>query len=430
MDKIRVTGGNRLSGKVRISGAKNAALPLMAACLLTEETLHLSNMPHLADISTMANLLINHGAALHLDGCCSEFGGHSGDVIDLCAKNINNLTAPYEIVKKMRASVLVLGPLLARFSEAKVSLPGGCAIGTRPIDLHLSALEKMGAQIDLSDGYIIAKVDGKLKGAEIEFAKVSVGATENLIMAATLADGVTTLKNAAIEPEVTDLAELLVKMGAKIEGVGTTELKITGVDKLNGADHSVVSDRIEAGTYMLAAAITGGDVEVTKIRADIMGSTIDKLRQANIDVEITSDTSIKVSAIGKDLKAFDAITVPYPGFATDMQAQFMALACFAGGESRIVEDIFENRFMHVSELCRMGANIMVSGKEAIIKGSKQLKGAEIMATDLRASVSLVIAALAAEGQTTISRMYHIDRGYERIEEKLAGIGAKIERIRG
>jgi UDP-N-acetylglucosamine 1-carboxyvinyltransferase len=427
MDKIKVTGGNRLKGIVEISGAKNAALPLMTAALLSDKPLKLSNMPHLVDIATMANLLVQHGVDFKLDGAESS-GSSSGNVIILTAKEITNFEAPYNIVRKMRASVLVLGPLLARFGHAKVSLPGGCAIGTRPIDLHLKALEQMGAIIDLQEGYISAKVNGRLKGAHILFDKVSVGATENLLMAATLADGVTTLANAAKEPEITDLAHCLVAMGAKIDGIGTDTLVITGVKELHGAEYSVIPDRIEAGTYMIAAAITDGDVEIRGINADIMYATIEKLDEAGVEITPT-DNGLRIRRKGKDIHSVNVTTQAYPGFATDMQAQFMALMCIGDGASVINETIFENRYMHVSELTRMGADIKVDGHTAVVKGHP-LKGAEIMATDLRASVSLVLAALVAEGETRISRMYHIDRGYERIEEKLAALGAKIERYNG
>jgi UDP-N-acetylglucosamine 1-carboxyvinyltransferase len=426
MDKVRVSGGNALCGVINISGAKNAALPLMAASLLSDKPLKLSNMPNLVDISTMAHLLVQHGADLELDG--SSYDGRScGQVISLAAKNITNFEAPYSIVRKMRASVLVLGPLLARFGQAKVSLPGGCAIGTRPIDLHLKALELMGAKIDLQEGYIAASVDGRLKGAEIQFDKVSVGATENILMAATLADGKTILGNAAKEPEVTDLAQCLVKMGADIEGIGTDTLIINGVKKLHGAEHRVVSDRIEAGTYMIAAAITDGDIELRGISSDLMRSTIEKLDEAGVSITEDKQGYIHVKRKKGKIHSVNATTQPYPGFPTDMQAQFMTLMSIADGTSIINETIFENRYMHVSELARMGADITVEGHTAIVKGIPRLKGAEVMATDLRASVSLVLAALAAEGKTKISRMYHIDRGYERIEEKLSCVGANVER---
>jgi UDP-N-acetylglucosamine 1-carboxyvinyltransferase len=398
----------------------------MTAALLTEEPLKLSNTPHLMDIATMANLLIQHGVDFKLDGTCqNSLKSYEGQVIILDAKNITNFEAPYSIVRKMRASVLVLGPLLARFGKARVSLPGGCAIGTRPIDLHLKALEQMGAKIDLEEGYISASVEGRLKGANIQFDKVSVGATENLLMAATLADGVTTLGNAAKEPEVTDLAHCLVKMGAKIEGIGTDTLVITGVESLHGTEYKVISDRIEAGTFMIAGAITNGDIELRGIELDIMRATIEKLEEAGVEITQT-ESGLRVRRKNGVINSVNATTQPYPGFATDMQAQFMALMCIGDSASVINETIFENRYMHVSELSRMGADITVEGHTAVIKG-RPLKGAQIMATDLRASVSLVLAALVAEGETTISRMYHIDRGYERIEEKLAILGANIER---
>lgn len=423
MDKIIIEGGVPLKGEVRISGAKNAALPLMAACLLTSDTLRLSNLPHLVDISTMVNLLASHGVDFKLDGIASD-GGHNGEVILLNASNIINFEASYDIVRKMRASVLVLGPLLARFKKARVSLPGGCAIGTRPIDLHLSALEKMGAEIILDGGYINASTEG-LKGADIYFEKVSVGATENVLMAATLAEGTTILRNAACEPEIGDLANCLVKMGAKISGIGTSTLTIEGVPNLHGADYSIIPDRIEAGTYMVAAAITGGDVTLKGVNASILGSVIEKLREAGISV-VENENGIRVSR-PNGIRPVDITTEPYPGFPTDMQAQFMALMCVADGESILKENIFENRFMHVSELHRMGADIRIEGNVAKIKGSG-LKGAQVMATDLRASVSLVLAALVATGETVLNRVYHIDRGYERVEEKFAGVGAKMVRV--
>lgn len=427
MDKIEVKGGVTLKGNINISGAKNAALPLMAASLLTDEEVVLFNLPHLADISTMANLLIQHGVDFSLDGD-HDSGGHFGQVIVLDAANITNFEAPYDIVKKMRASVLVLGPLLARFGKAKVSLPGGCAIGTRPIDLHLKAFEAMGVEIELEQGYISATAqEGGLQGANINFDKVSVGATENILMAATLAKGQTILTNAAKEPEITDLAEFLVKMGAKIEGIGSDRLVINGVKKLHKASHRVVADRIEAGTYMIAAAITGGDINLYDIQADILESTISKLRDCGVKITIC-ENYINVKGNLDDIRAVNASTQPYPGFPTDMQAQLMSLLALSKGTSVISENIFENRFMHVPELCRMGADISITGHDAIIKGVKKFKGAELMATDLRASVSLVLAALVAEGTTTINRMYHIDRGYERIEEKLSFCGAKITRL--
>lgn len=428
MDTIRVIGGRPLKGTIKIGGAKNAALPLMAASLLTEGVLELSNLPHLMDITTMANLLVQHGVDFKIDGT-SDSEGPIGRVVSLQASNITNLKAPYDIVRKMRASVLVLGPLLSRFGEANVSLPGGCAIGTRPINMHIKALEQMGADIVLEEGYVHAKVKGRLKGAEIQFDKVSVGATENVLMAATLAEGTTIISNAALEPEVVDLAHCLKAMGANIEGEGTDKITIRGVDALHGASYAVIADRIEAGSYMVAAAITDGELLLEGIDLDIMGATVQKLREAGVSIEEES-RGIRVKRAGKTIKSVDATTQPYPGFATDMQAQLMALMVVADGTSMLHETIFENRFMHVPELARMGADITVEGHTAIIKGVKSLKGAKIMATDLRASVSLVIAALAAEGETFINRVYHIDRGYERIEEKLAACGALIERIKG
>lgn len=427
MDKIRIQGGAPLHGTIYISGAKNAALPLMAACLLTKDTLVLSNVPNLADITTMANLLIQHGVSFSVDGCAtaSESGGR---IILLNAGNITSRVAPYDIVRKMRASVWVLGPLLARFGEAKVSLPGGCAIGTRPIDLHLGALEQMGATINLSEGYIHATVADKLKGAEIYFDKISVGATANLLMAATLAEGRTVLYNAAREPEITDLGNCLKAMGAKIEGLGTSTLTIDGVEELHGAHYPVIADRIEAGTYAIAAAITGGHIELIGARHDMMEAVLEKLTQVGVSVTST-EQGIIVSNPDKKLGTVDITTQAYPGFATDMQAQFMALMTVADGASIISETIFENRFMHVPELSRMGANITITGHSALVRGTPTLRGAEVMATDLRASVSLVLAALVAEGETIINRVYHIDRGYERVEEKLKACGALIERIK-
>lgn len=426
MDKIHIRGGIPLHGKIQVSGAKNAALPLMTACLLTNQPLILSNLPHLADIITMANLLIQHGVELKLDGS-GMATPNNGRVICLHAAHIHNRMAPYDIVRKMRASILVLGPLLARFGEARVSLPGGCAIGTRPVDLHLNALEHMGAMITLEGGYILAKVKGRLKGAEIAFDKVSVGATENILMAATLADGVTILKNAACEPEVMDLAYCLNRMGAKIEGIGTTTLTITGVAELKGTQHKVIADRIEAGTYAIAAAMTGGEIEICGLETDIISSLLEKMTLAGIKITLTPN-GILVSSNGF-IQPVDITTQPYPGFPTDMQAQFMALMSVANGASVISETIFENRFMHVPELNRMGANITISGHTAMVRGVPQLTGAEVMATDLRASVSLVLAGLIAKGETTLNRVYHIDRGYENVEEKLRICGAEIRRIK-
>lgn len=422
MDRIKITGGNRLNGKIQISGAKNAALPLMAASLLTGDTLKLSNVPYLADVVTMANLLAQHGVDISFSSSSGEFGKN----MSLSAGNITNFTAPYDLVRTMRASVLVLAPLLARFGQAKVSLPGGCAIGTRPIDLHLKALEQMGAQIELAEGYVNAHTKGRLKGADITFEKVSVGATENILMAASLADGVTTLRNAAREPEVCDLAYCLQKMGAQIEGIGTDTIRIVGVEKLSGCDYSVVHDRIEAGSFAAATAITGGDVELIGARIEHMQAVVEKLTDAGVTITET-ERGVRVVSDGR-IKCIDVITQPYPGFPTDMQAQMMAMLCMADGASMITETIFENRYMHVPELARMGAKIVVHGSSAMIRGTDELVGAEVMATDLRASLSLVIAALAAKGETIIHRVYHLDRGYERLEEKLSACGAKIERI--
>ncbi|MFO1242844.1 MAG: UDP-N-acetylglucosamine 1-carboxyvinyltransferase [Rickettsiales bacterium] len=429
MDKIRIRGGKTLKGRIRISGAKNAALPLMCASLLTKDALTLTNLPYLADIVTMARLLIQHGVTLSMTDGSKDFaldGKPRGRIVSLQADNIHNLTAPYEMVRTMRASVLVLGPLLARFGEAKVSLPGGCAIGTRPIDLHLKALEQMGAKIELTEGYVKASVEGRLKGEEIQFEKVSVGATENLLMAASLAEGKTVLRNAAREPEVVDLANCLIAMGAKIEGAGTDVVTITGVEALHGATHKVVADRIETGTYIACAAITNGEVDLVGADASLLPGVIEKFSEAGVLIE-PYENGIRIHG-AKELYGVDAMTQPYPGFPTDMQAQFMALMTVARGASMVTETIFENRFMHVPELVRMGGNVNVHGASALIRGNPRLKGAEVMATDLRASVSLVIAALAAEGDTVIHRVYHLDRGYEAVEEKLAACGADIERI--
>lgn len=426
MDSIRVHGGVPLRGSIQISGAKNAALPLMTASLLTEDPLVLSNIPHLADIATMANLLNQHGVTLKVDGCEPE-GGSFGRVLELCAADIPNKTAPYDIVRKMRASVWVLGPLLARFGEAIVSLPGGCAIGTRPIDMHLYAMEKLGATITLTEGYVHTKTNGRLKGAEITFDKVSVGATINTLMAATLAEGTTIIHNAAREPEVTDLAHCLQRMGAQIEGVGTDTLIIHGVERLHGAKHSIIADRIEAGTFAVAAVITGGDLQLLGIPHEHIEVILEKLQKTGAEITVT-EQGVRVRKGEDAIKPVDIITQPFPGFPTDMQAQLMALMTIANGASVITETIFENRFMHISELMRMGANITVQGNSATIRGVPKLKGAQVMATDLRASVSLILAALVAEGETTISRVYHLDRGYERIEEKLAACGALIERV--
>ena len=425
MDRIKIRGGRRLSGAVPVSGAKNAALPLMAASLLTEDTVTLENLPHLADISTLANLLMQHGVEVSMNG--EVKGGHSGRILALTAAEIRSTTAPYELVRKMRASILVLGPLLARCGQAKVSLPGGCAIGNRPVDLHLRGLTQLGAEIDLSDGYIHARAPKGLSGAHVLFPMVSVGATENLLMAASLAEGEPVLVNAAREPEVTDLARCLVAMGADIQGIGSGTLTIRGVPRLTGAVHSVVPDRIETGTYAIAAAITGGDIEMIGGRPDLVEALTELLSQAGADVAPT-ERGFQVRGNGT-VRGVDVTTEPYPGFPTDMQAQVMALMATAKGASLITESIFENRFMHVPELSRMGADIHVHGSSAMVRGVPRLAGAPVMATDLRASVSLVLAGLAAEGETVVHRVYHLDRGYERLEEKLAACGADIERVR-
>ena len=427
MDQIAIQGGNRLSGSIEISGAKNAALPLMAASLLTDETLTLTNLPQLADISTMAKLLGQHGVEISMAGEAAN-GGHLGRAFCLNARNIDNTTAPYDLVRRMRASVLVLGPLVARFGEARVSLPGGCAIGTRPVDLHVKGLEQLGAEIELESGYMTARAPNGLTGGNVVFPFVSVGATENLMMAAALAKGETVLTNAAREPEVIDLAHCLIAMGAQIEGLGTDKIVIQGVDALHGAEHAVVADRIEAGTYAMAAAITGGELELIGARADLLQAAFRKLAEAGLEITPT-DRGVHVTLGNDGLKGTDVMTEPHPGFPTDLQAQMMALMSVAEGAAMITETIFENRFMHVPELARMGANVNVHGSSAMVRGVESLKGAEVMATDLRASSSLVLAALAARGDTVISRVYHLDRGYERIEEKLSACGAVIERVK-
>jgi UDP-N-acetylglucosamine 1-carboxyvinyltransferase len=426
MDKIRIRGGKALVGSIQVGGAKNAALPLMTASLLTDETLSLANIPHLADITTLANLLGTLGVEIALDGHAA--GGHQGRVLALTARKISSTTAPYDLVRKMRASVLVLGPLLARERQAKVSLPGGCAIGARPVDLHLKGLEALGAKIELREGYIDAVAPQGLTGAKVVFPFVSVGATENLMMAACLAKGTTILANAAREPEVGDLARCLIAMGASIEGVDTDTLTIHGKDRLAGARHPIVPDRIEMGTYAMAAAATGGDIELLGGRVELIAAAADVLRGAGATIEDT-ERGMRVRRTNAPLVGVDVMTEPFPGFPTDLQAQMMALAATAEGASMITETIFENRFMHVPELRRMGANINLHGGSAMVRGVRKLTGAQVMATDLRASVSLVIAGLAAEGETLVNRVYHLDRGYERLEEKLAACGADIERVK-
>lgn len=427
MDSIRIRGGIPLKGTIPISGAKNAALPLMAATLLSAETLTLRNLPHLVDITTMANLLASHGVALHMNGGAGE--GCGGRVLELTTARITDTTAHYDLVRKMRASILVLGPLLAREGRARVSLPGGCAIGARPVDLHLKALEQMGATIAIDGGYVDARVDGRLKGAHLVFPQVTVTGTENLLMAATLADGETIIDNAAREPEVADLAHCLIAMGAEIEGVGTSRLVVRGKDALHAATHSVLPDRIEAGSYAVAAAITRGKVLLEGADATHMAALIKVLTAAGVSVE-AREGGLLVDAENRAIRGVDVMTEPHPGFPTDMQAQVMALFATAEGAALMTETIFENRFMHVPELKRMGADINIHNNSAIVRGVAKLSGAPVMATDLRASMSLVLAALAAPGETTIARVYHLDRGYERLEQKLAACGAEIERLRG
>jgi len=421
MDSIIVTGNGPLNGQIPIAGAKNACLTLMPATLLSEEPLTLTNAPRLSDIRTMSVLLESLGAeVVQMQG---------GQVLALSSHAISSHKAEYDIVRKMRASILVLGPMLAREGHAVVSLPGGCAIGARPVDLHLKALEAMGAELELKDGYVHARAPGGLKGGTVAFPFVSVGATENALMAATLARGTTVLRNAAREPEIVDLAQCLRKMGAQIEGEGTGTITIEGVDRLGGATHSVVPDRIELGTYMLAPAICGGEVECLGGRIGLVGAFCERLDAAGISVEETA-TGLKVARRNGRVRAVDVVTEPFPGFPTDLQAQMMALLSTAEGTSVLEERIFENRFMHAPELMRMGARIEVHGGTATVTGVEHLKGAPVMATDLRASVSLILAGLAAEGETIVNRVYHLDRGYERVEEKLSAVGAKIERITG
>ncbi len=420
MDRIRIRGGRPLSGEIGIGGAKNAALPLMAAAMLTDERLLLSNVPRLADIQTMGLLLAQHGLAV-------EPVGNDGRTLSL-GGTITNTEAPYDIVRKMRASALVLGPLLARTGEARVSMPGGCSIGARPIDLHLKGLEQMGATFRLDGGYIDGRVTGRLRGATIVFPFVSVGATENLLMAASLADGRTVLANAAREPEIGDLARCLNAMGARIEGIDSDRLTVEGVACLHGASHAIIADRIETGTYACAAAITGGEVMLNNARLDHLGATIRILREAGVEID-ERPGGLRVRRLN-GLHGADVMTEPYPGFPTDMQAQFMALMAVSDGAAMVTETIFENRFMHVSELNRMGARINVHGASAIVRGVSALSGAPVMATDLRASVSLIVAGLAARGETVVNRVYHLDRGYEALEQKLAACGADIERLSG
>jgi UDP-N-acetylglucosamine 1-carboxyvinyltransferase len=429
MDRIRIRGGNKLNGTIDISGAKNAALPLMIVPLLTPETVTLHNVPRLVDVSRLQRILQNHGVDITTAGKRIGQLGSAGETLKISAKTIVDTTAPYDLVSKMRASFWVLGPLIARMGEAKVSLPGGCAIGTRPVDMHLLAMEKLGAECEIDQGYVIAKAKKGLKGGHISFAKVSVGATHAALMAAVLAKGDTTIENAAMEPEITDVAECLVKMGAKIEGIGTKTLHITGVTSLKGAEHTVVADRIETGTYAMAVGMAGGDVTLRGARADTLEDVILTMRRAGIDVS-TNNEGMRIKRNGSGIMPVDVTTDPYPGFPTDLQAQFMGLMTMAKGKSHIRETIFENRFMHVQELARLGADIHLHGDMAEVRGVAKLTGADVMATDLRASVSLVIAGLAAQGDTMLHRVYHLDRGFEALEEKLSGVGAEVERLSG
>jgi UDP-N-acetylglucosamine 1-carboxyvinyltransferase len=423
MDRIAITGGTRLNGEIAISGAKNSAIKLMAASLLTDEPLRLTNMPRLADTRFLGALLRRLGTEVE------EHNGPDGPETLLTTREITSGIAPYDLVRQMRASFNVLGPLIARTGQAKVSLPGGCAIGARPVDLHLKALEALGAQIDLHEGYVYAQAPRGLKGANIDFPFVSVGATEHALLAAVLARGETVISNAACEPEIVDLADCLNAMGAKVEGAGSPVIRVLGVDRLTGATHAVVADRIETGTFAMAAAMAGGAVRLTRTRSDFIESLLQKMEQAGVEVERAADGML-IRRNGARLAPVELTTDPYPGFATDLQAQFMALMTLADGESVIRETIFENRFMHAPELARLGADVSVSGGEARVRGVERLTAAPVMATDLRASVSLVIAGLAAQGETTVSRVYHLDRGFERLEEKLSACGAQIRRIRG
>ena len=417
MDKFLIQGGVKLEGEVRISGAKNAALPLLAAMILADSPITLTNVPNLKDVNTLVKLIAGLGVEIT----------YEGDTVKADISTLDNQFAPYELVKTMRASILVLGPLLARYGSAKVSLPGGCAIGSRPVDQHLKALEALGAEIEVEAGYVHAKVDGRLKGGEVIFDMVTVGGTENILMAAVLADGVTTIRNAAREPEITDLAQMLIKMGAKIEGLDTDTLVVTGVESLHGCEYAVVADRIETGSYLAAAAITGGKIKTTNTDPNLLESVLDKFEEMGAEVT-RGDDWIELDMMGKRPKAVSFRTLPHPDFPTDMQAQLMAVNAIGRGFATISETIFENRFMHVPELARMGANIQVEGNDAVVTGVDKLSAAPVMATDLRASFSLVLAALAAEGETMIDRIYHIDRGYEDIEAKLQGIGAQIKRV--
>ncbi|MES2857611.1 MAG: UDP-N-acetylglucosamine 1-carboxyvinyltransferase [Pseudomonadota bacterium] len=417
MQKIIVAGGARLHGEVRISGAKNAVLPILCATLLADEPVRITNVPRLHDVLTIARLLGGLGAGVV----------HEGNAMTVDPRSVDSHVAPYELVKTMRASVLVLGPLLAKFGDAEVSLPGGCAIGSRPVDLHIKGLQALGAEISVDHGFIKARSNGRLKGARHVFEMVSVGATENVLMAAALAEGTSVLENAAMEPEVVDLAECLVAMGARIEGAGTSRITIEGVERLHGCEHAVVADRIETGTFLVAAAMTGGSIVATHARPDTLDAVLEKLREAGASISVDGDR-IALDMHGQRPHSVNLTTAPHPAFPTDMQAQFMALDCVADGVGVINETIFENRFMHVNELVRLGADIRVDGHTAVVRGMDVLSGAPVMATDLRASASLILAGLVADGDTIIDRIYHLDRGYENIEAKLSGLGASIRRV--
>jgi len=429
MDRIRIVGGRPLNGAIPISGAKNATLPLMIASLLTDQTLILDNVPRLADVNLLQRILGNHGVDVMVGGKRPGDTEYQGQTLHISAAHVVDTTAPYELVSKMRASFWVIAPLVARMGEAKVSMPGGCAIGTRPVDLLIMVLERLGAAIDIDGGYVIARAKSGLKGGEIVFPKVTVGGTHTALMAAALAHGTTVIENAAREPEIGDVADCLNKMGAKISGAGTSRITVEGVTKLSGARHSVLPDRIETGTYAMAVAMTGGDVMLEGARPELLQAALDVLGKAGATVAATN-TGIRITRNGAGISPVEVATDPFPGFPTDLQAQLMALMTQADGTSRITETIFENRFMHVQELVRLGARIHLDGETATIEGRSRLQGAPVMATDLRASVSLVIAALAAEGETTVNRVYHLDRGFERLEDKLNACGAEITRISG
>jgi UDP-N-acetylglucosamine 1-carboxyvinyltransferase len=429
MDRIRIVGGRPLTGTIPISGAKNATLPLMIASMLTDQTLILDNVPRLADVGLLQRILSNHGVDMMVPGKRPGESQQNGHTLHIQASRIVDTTAPYDLVSKMRASFWVIAPLLARMGEARVSMPGGCAIGTRPVDLLIMAMEKLGAKIDIEGGYVIARAKDGLKGGDIKFQKVTVSGTHTALMAAVLARGTTVIENAAQEPEIGDVADCLNKMGARISGIGTSRLIIEGVSRLGGARHSVLPDRIETGTYAMAVAMTGGDVLLQGARPALLERALDVIRQTGAEVAVTND-GIRVRRNGSGITPVEVSTAPFPGFPTDLQAQLMALMTKAKGTSRITETIFENRFMHVQELARLGADIRLNGETATIEGVAKLKGAPVMATDLRASVSLVIAALAAEGETMVNRVYHLDRGFERLEDKLGACGAAIERVSG